>query len=390
MKIARSLYPFGFLFLISLLTGCIDSKPWYSDRYDRHQIEQPGPVATDPAVDYTLWMIGDCGKSPADKPWPTFELLKQQLGEAPQNSAVIYLGDNIYELGLPADTAPDRKEMERRMTAQLAPTLGYPGQVIVIPGNHDWAQGKEDGYAARLREEAFVEQHLQRGNTYLPDQGCPGPYELALGDSIVLLAYDSQWWLHKHKKPGKAEGCSAETDADFLADFDAALARHAGKQILIAAHHPFYSYGPHGGHYHPLCHLFPLLMLNSKLWVPLPVLGTLAVAYRKFHGNIQDIPHPRYRAMRDALEDKFEKIPDLIYISGHDHNLQYLPKDSRHYIVSGTGSKGNYVSHGRKALFTDAERGFGKLTFLQDGSRILEFYVIDRKGTASCTFSQTW
>ncbi len=380
----------GLLFsLLAALVSCTAPKPWYNKDYDTQQLDRPYAALDDSEVAYTLYMIGDCGNSSPTQPWPTFELLKRELKSATANCGVIYLGDNIYELGLPADTAPDRKEMERRMTAQLAPANGFAGRVIVIPGNHDWAQGKPDGYAARLREEKFVEGHLQRGNTYLPDDGCPGPYELALTDSITLLVYDSQWWLHPHQKPGKAEGC-AETDADFLADFQAALARQQGKQIVVAAHHPQHSYGAHGGHYHPLFHLFPMLMFKHNAWVPLPVLGSIAVWYRKFHGNIQDIPHPRYRSMRDALESQFSAHPGLISLAGHDHNLQYRTLDGRHYIVSGAGSKGNYVGHGKRARFTDAEMGFGKLIFRKDGGRVLEFWVPGPKGDGVLRFWEEW
>lgn len=365
------------------------AKPWYNKNYDQKVLDRPYVAPDEASVAYTLYMIGDCGISSPTKPWPTFELLKRELRSAPAASGVIYLGDNIYEVGLPVDSAPDRKEMERRMTAQLAPTTDFAGDVIVIPGNHDWAQGAPEGYAARLREEQFVEQHLGRGNTYLPDKGCPGPFEVALTDSITLLVYDSQWWLHKHQKPGKAEGC-AQTDADFLADFQAALTRNRGKQVLVAAHHPQYSYGAHGGYYHPLYHLFPLLMFKHNLWVPLPVLGSVAVWYRKFHGNIQDIPHPRYRALRDALERQFAAFPGLISLAGHEHTLQYRAVEGRHYIVSGAGSKGNYVGHGKRAQFTDAEMGLAKLLFMKDGSRVLEFWIPGPQGDGVLRFWEEW
>lgn len=372
-----------------LAVGCTAPKPWYHSAYATDQLARPYAAPDDAEVAFTMYMVGDCGMSYPDKPSPTFALLARELTAANANSAVIYLGDNIYEVGMPADSAPDRKEMERRMTAQLAPTEGYAGKVIVIPGNHDWAQGGTDGYAARLREETFVEDYLQRGNVFLPDNGCPGPLELALTDSIVLLAYDSQWWLHKHQKPGQAQGC-AQTDADFLADFQAALERNKGKQILIASHHPFHSYGAHGGYYHPLYHIFPLLMFKHHLWVPLPVLGSAVVWYRKFHGNIQDIPNPRYRAMKTALEAQFAQYPGLVVLSGHDHNLQYLPVEGRHYIVSGSGSKSAYVAHGKRAHFTDAEPGLAKLIFMRDGSRVLEFWVPTADGIGALRYIEAW
>jgi hypothetical protein len=372
-----------------LLAGCTTPRPWYNQSYNQQLLETATPPLPTAPGTFTLFMIGDCGKSAADKPSPAFAELKKQLSEAGPNSAVIYLGDNIYEYGLPADSAPDRKEMERRMTTQLEPANGFQGKTIVIPGNHDWAQGKPEGYAARLREEQFVEKHLNQGNTYLPDDGCPGPFELPLNERITLLAYDSQWWLHAHEKPGKAEGCATDTDAEFIAAFKAALERNKDKQIIVAAHHPFHSYGAHGGHYHPKFHLFPLLMFKKNLWIPMPVLGSVAVWYRKYVGNIQDIPNKRYKALKTELEAAFSQYPGLIYVTGHDHNLQYLPIDGRHYIVSGSGSKSNYVGHGKKALYTDAGIGFGRLIFDESGKERLEFFVAEPEKTHT-RFVKEW
>lgn len=376
------------LLLVSMVAACGAPHPWYRKDYDRHRLEPSSrPLPTAPGS-FTLYMIGDCGKSYPGKPSETFAALADDLKQAGPNSAVIYLGDNIYDFGLPADSHPDRKEMERRMTVQLEPTQGFAGKVIVIPGNHDWDMGGRDGYAARLREEAFVEKHLDQGNTFHPDQGCPGPNEIALTDSITLLIYDSQWWLHPHTKPGKDEGCASGTDQEFLAAMAAALERNRGKQVIVAAHHPLHSYGAHGGHYHPKFHLFPMLMFSKKLWIPLPVLGTAAVWYRKFHGSIQDLPHPRYRDMKEGLEALFQQYPGLIYISGHDHNLQYLPVDGRHYIVSGSGSKSQYVGHGKRAQFTDASLGYGRLVF-EGGRCRLEFFAQARGGRYG-RFLQEW
>ncbi len=361
-----------------LLTACGAPKPWYRKEL-RSEVEGFVPVKIEEG-DYQLFLIGDCGKVPEGDLPPVFETLTKQLEAADKNSGIIYLGDNIYEYGLPAPDDPERGEMERRMTVQLNPTKNFKGRVLVIPGNHDWEQGKANGWATVNREEAFVEAHLKRGkDAYLPDDGCPGPREIQLGNQQVLLVYDSQWWLHKHEKPGKANGCNASTDEEFLNNFKAALDRNAGKQIIVAGHHPLHSYGPHGGHFHPSNHLFPMRMFKHNLWIPLPVLGTVAVIYRKYFGNIQDIPNRRYTALQKDLDALFESQPGLIYVSGHDHNLQHLKRDGRHYIVSGSGAKSTYVSHGKNAEFTDAEKGFGKMVLKQDGTVWLEFWAIAKK-----------
>ena len=366
------------LLALTTLSACGAAKPWYNKRL-RSEVANFKPVEVE-KDDFQLLLIGDCGKVPEGEMQPVFVKLQEELSVAGKNSGIIYLGDNIYEYGLTAPDAPDRAEMERRMTAQLRPTENYEGRVLVIPGNHDWAQGKPEGLAARLREEEFVEAHLQRGEeAYLPNNGCPGPDEIVLTDNAVLLVFDSQWWLHKHEKPGKAQGCDATTDEEFLANVKAALQRNEGKEIIVAAHHPLHSYGPHGGHFHPSNHLFPMRMFKHNLWIPLPVLGTVAVVYRKYFGNIQDIPNRRYTQLQTELDALFAKYPDLIYVSGHDHNLQYLPQEGRHYIVSGSGVKSTYVSHGKNAAFTDAEQGFAKLVLKQEGAIWLEFWAENPK-----------
>ncbi|MBK9453525.1 MAG: hypothetical protein IPN95_29895 [Bacteroidetes bacterium] len=66
-------------------------------------------------------------------------------------------------------------------------------------------------------------------------------------------------------------------------------------------------------------------MFKKNLWIPMPVLGSVAIWYRKYVGNIQDIPNKRYKALKTELEAVFAQYPELIYVTGHDHNLQYLP-----------------------------------------------------------------
>jgi predicted phosphodiesterase len=384
----RSFRLLSLIFALCLGLQACAPHPWY--RRDVRNWAADIPQTPD-APAFTLYLIGDCGNPSAKQTEPTLAMLKAKLADESSNSAVLFLGDNIYEYGLTAPDAPDRKEMERRMTAQLDATQDYSGNVYVIPGNHDWAQGKPQGLEARLREEQFVEDYLQRGNAFLPDNGCPGPYELELAPNIVLLAFDSQWWLHKHKKPGKADGCEAGTDEEFIADFKAALERNKDKKILVAAHHPLHSYGAHGGFYPPLYHLFPLLMASHKAYIPLPILGSIGVWYRKYIGSIQDLPNKRYKSLQRKLDALFVDYPGLIYISGHDHNLQYLRLGNQHYVVSGSGSKSTYVGHGNKALFTDAEKGISQLTFTQSGKTHLDFWIPNADGaTAKRVFATEW
>ena len=190
-----------------------------------------------------------------------------------------------------------------------------------------------------------------------------------------MLIIDSQWWLHYWEKPDSHSDCDAKNDDAFLADLRDALERNKHKRVVIAGHHPLYSYGNHGGKWSLKDHLFPLTEINKNLYIPLPVLGSAYPFYRGVIGNIQDIPNYRYRELQKELTSLFNEYENIIYAAGHEHNLQYIPKDGQHYIISGSGSKETYVKRSKKAGYVQMKKGFGTLSFYEDGDVWLEFIL---------------
>lgn len=309
---------------------------------------------------YNLFFIGDAGDSYTSS--KTTQILKRYLQQFQTNSAVVFLGDNIYPNGMPDSNSTERKNAEKAITSQMDILKNYRGKIIFIPGNHDWRQGKSNGLKYVNNQERFIENYLNRGNVFLPDNGCPGPVEVSLSDSAVMLIIDSEWWFYKNEKPGKQE-CDISGDSDFILKIQQALLRNKGKQIIFVAHHPLYSYGAHGGYHALREHFFPLVQLNKALWIPLPVLGTAYVLFRK---NIQDIKNKRYQQLKNALTGLFEPYRNLIYVSGHEHNLQLINERDHYFIISGSGSKATYVKKKTNALFGDSKNGFVQIT-LQEG-----------------------
>ena len=92
--------------------------------------------------------------------------------------------------------------------------------------------------------------------------------------------------------------------------------------------------------------------------LPLPVAGSVYPVYRKYFGAYEDMSHPRYRRMRKKLLRLLHNHQNIIYVAGHDHNLQYFPVKGNHYLVSGSGSKTAFVKKGGKAAFTHEHKGF--------------------------------
>jgi hypothetical protein len=331
-------------------------------------------------VAYTVFLIGDVGAPSLTIQEPTLALLQKQLEASDTASAVIYLGDNIYQKGLPDSAERHRKESEQYLLEQLKVTDNFPGRVFFIPGNHDWARSGRKGWERMHNQENFVEAYLKRGNVFLPDNGCPGPVEIPLGENLVLIVLDTQWFIHPWDKPGEDSDCEAKTADQVLIQLDDIVKRNMHKQILVTSHHPMYTYGSHGGYYTAKQHLFPLTDLHKDLYIPLPVLGSVYPLYRTLFGDPQDTPHPRYRLMRKALINVFGQHPSLVHAAGHEHTLQHIVRDSLNFIVSGAGCKQSHVADGKYARFTDIGEGFGKLKYFTNGEVWLEFWKPEKEG----------
>ncbi|GAA5033070.1 hypothetical protein GCM10011506_22640 [Marivirga lumbricoides] len=321
--------------------------------------------------------MGDAGLPKTNPLEPSLALLQAKLqGSNAENTSVVFLGDNIYDAGLHPEEHPHRKVEEKRINAQLDILKKFNGRIIFLPGNHDWQRWGKQGNEFVQRQEKYVESYLNKGNTFLPDGGCPGPVEIELNEHLVWLILDTQWWLHGYGKPrGAKDGCTVATKEEYLKQLEDVLAKNQQKQIIVSAHHPLYSNGTHGGYFPLKDHIFPLTHLKPYLYIPLPVIGSLFPLYRKHIGHIQDIPHPEYQEMVKALSDRFNQYENVVYTAGHDHTLQYQKEKNIHHIISGSGTKEDYFKRDDTIIFGQSARGFAQLNYYEDGSLWLQFLV---------------
>jgi len=368
------------VFMLVVLSGCFNARPYYSSSNLDWMDHKPESGA---AIKFTVFLIGDAGEPSLDLLEPTFKLLGSQLDKADSNSAVIFLGDNIYFNGLPLKGDKQRNIAEKRIDEQLKILLGYKGKVFFIPGNHDWNKGKINGLNAVNRQEQYIENYLNKGNVFLPDNGCPGPVEIRLSDDLVLIVLDTQWWLNSSEKPyGETSECDVKNELEYLIQFRDKFNGNKDINKLVVAHHPLYSNGYHGGHFPLKHHIFPLTAKKKKLFIPFPIIGSLYPLYRKFLGSIQDIPHPKYQALKKGLLDVIDDYDNVIYASGHDHNLQYIMKNNNHFLVSGSGSKAGHVAKRHNASFTHAHKGFMKLNYYTNGEIFIDVWEPKNDGSS--------
>lgn len=323
---------------------------------------------------YSVFLLGDAG-APAAEGDAVLNALRAQLQGLGSNSSLILLGDNIYQFGLPDADDPDRADAERRMRQQLDLHRAFSGRIFAIPGNHDWDKGRRDGWQRIKNQQDFVHQYLGRSDVFYPNDGCPGPVEIQLSDSLTLVLMDTQYWVHPWAKPGDDSDCSAKTLPDFLTQLDDILFRNRHRRVVVAGHHPMYSHGEHGAYFTLKDHLFPLTDIRKWLYVPLPGIGSIYPIYRSVFGSLQDLPNPVYKEMRNGMVGIFKKYTNLIYTNGHDHNMQLIRRDSLYYLTSGSGSKHTPVKKAKESLFAAEKKGFARLDFGDGDQLTISFFT---------------
>jgi hypothetical protein len=375
----RSLHTFIALLLIFVLPSCATFKVQYAKSQKNWKTTVPKPT-TD--LEHTLFLIGDAGNSKdGNTPSPALATLNKHLEMAGKNSHVVFLGDNIYPVGMPPKSKDeDRVKSENRLDDQLNILNDFEGTPIFIPGNHDWIKY---GLKGIRRQEKYIEKHLNAGieeeddwkNYFLPDNGCGGPELIEVNKNLAYLIIDSNWYLRDWNKDAAINnGCAAKNRTVFNFLFEETLRKNRNKNVVVLMHHPLFSYGPHGGKYAPKMHFFPLTEINKNLYLPLPGLGTLAALGRGTIGSRQDLAHPGYRQMKKALLAGAGKNGSFIFAAGHEHNLQYIEDEKHQYIVSGAGSKVSPSGMGKWAEFAYGGQGFAKLEFHTDGSTWVEYW----------------
>jgi hypothetical protein len=372
-----------------LASACSHATPF------RREPFEPAPPPDPARIAQRLLLIGDAG-DPRPDAEPALEALRRQAGLLAERTTVVFLGDNVYERGMP-DAAPgsaaeeERRDAERRVDAQIDAATAAGARAIFVPGNHDW-DPRGGGRAGRVRNlDAYLTGvRRERGAdvSLLPRGGCPGPAAVALGAELTLLALDTQWLLEAlGGRVPDAGDCAQATLSQVQRALEDGLVEAAaqGRWAVVVAHHPLETRGPHGGFSDWRGHLFPFSQAGDYVpraleWLPLPGLGSLLVGLRACCSpSRQDLSSGAYRELRASLGASLGRArragaAPLLYAAGHDHGLQlFLGGDGPHYaVVSGLGSssKATPVGDGERTLFahSNARRpGFVVVELRVDG-----------------------
>ena len=311
-------------------------------------------------VIHSFYLIGDAGNSNLNKKDSALSYLEQEIKSANKNSTLIFLGDNVYQKGIPEENSKNYKLAEHRLKVQTDIGKKFPGKTFFIPGNHDWYSGLK----GLKRQEKLVEEALGK-NTFLPEKGCPLE-KIEVNDDINIIVVDTHWFVTNwDKHPGINDDCEIKTREKFFEEFEGLLKKSQGKTTLIALHHPMFTNGPHGGYYSFKSHMKPL-----------PIFGTALNVLRKTSGVTNtDQQNEKYNQLRKRIISLAQQNEKVIFVSGHEHSLQYIVQDNIPQIVSGSGSKITATKNVNGGVFSYGTQGFARLDIYEDGASTVHFYT---------------
>lgn len=327
------------ILLLLLLIGAVSS--YCQERY------------LDSVVSRTI-LIGDAGEMDMQQDGVIQHAVKRVIAG---KTNVFYLGDNIYPRGMGLPGSKEEQQTKDIITSQYKPFRAVDVPVYFIPGNHDWDKSGPLGLAKIKRQGAFLKEQNDQSLALVPSEGCPGPIEIPITQNMVVIAFDSEWWLYSYNKTNEAGVCECNTKEEMLSKLKLLLEKNKHKMILLASHHPFQTYGSHGGYYSFKDHVFPLTSLKKGLYIPLPVIGSLYPLMRTVFANPEDMGHRLYQEMVSRVDGVFAGFPNLVHVAGHDHGLQFI-KSGQTQVVSGSGAKHNYVKKGKNALYASTLPGY--------------------------------
>ncbi len=311
---------------------------------------------------HSFYLIGDAGNSTLSEDSPALKYLKKKIENSTKTSTLIFLGDNVYETGIPKKKSKKYPLAKRRIEAQTDIAKEFKGNSIFIPGNHDWYNGLK----GLKREEKLVEKALGK-KSFLPQNGCPLE-KVNISKDIVLIIVDTHWYVTNwNNHPTINDNCEIKTRAKFFDEFEGLIKKARGKTTIVAMHHPMFTNGSHGGKY----------SFSSNM-SPLPILGNIKNLIRETSGlSNTDIQNKKYNELKKRIVTLSQENDKTIFVSGHDHNLQYIVQDNIPQIISGSGSKSMATKLSKGAKFTYAAQGFAKLDIYKNGASEVSFYTVN-------------
>ncbi|WP_449399075.1 hypothetical protein [Chryseobacterium wanjuense] len=248
---------------------------------------------------------------------------------------MLFLGNNFSPSGFDkTDTAA-----VKRFDGQLSLFKNFKGNVLFIPGSTEWKKGSN----GIKQEQDYINTSLGSNTHFLPKNGCPVK-KISVDNTIDLLLLDSEWAIMDWNKfPNINDQCDIKNKTAFYTEIENQIVKSQNKTVLVAVCHPPESYGKYNN-------------------------------FLSFGLNPQEINNKHYKEFSDRLFTIAQRFKNVIFVAGHETNLQYINDRDIPIIISGSAITGRNVKSGSNSKFSSNDEGFAKITSYTDGSLELAFY----------------
>lgn len=343
-----------FLFAVFGATSIMDLDPVEFPETLAGTVAIPEPAR----VDAIVFFVGDAGAAEWGKS-PLLASLQHQVEQwsaaLHRDSAVTiaFVGDNVYPQGVHNHDDPRFAADSAQLWSQVMLLGGAEAKRnssigLFVSGNHDWGNTTGDEGFLRVRNQDVLLSVARKAGyrvALLPSAGDPGPDYRDLRRNVRIAFFDTHWFLQER---------SPELRFQFFSRLRQTLDGARDREVILVAHHPYHSAGPHGA--------------------IIPGYHTLGVAsvLKEAGALVQDLNSPPYDELLAGLRRTFASSgkPPLIYAGGHDHSLQVLSSagelDPRFVLVSGAGSKSSSIRMEPGLVWGADEPGYMMLVFRKD------------------------
>ncbi len=278
----------------------------------------------DTEVAHTFYTTGNLGTARFDEGNKVLEEIAARMEEKEKNATLLLIGNNLPE---------------KSPGGLLEKVKPFAKRTVFIPGATDW----ESGLKSLKKQEVFLEKSLDNKNVFQPENGCP-LVKINVTELVDLLILDSQWALSDWDEiPDINADCDIKNKTAFYEEVESEIIKSQGKTVLIATYHPIATYGRYG-------HSFALGI------------------------NSQNINNRHYKEFSERLLTIAQLSENVIFLSGHEKNLQYISEKNIPVIISGAGGHIRRSGMGKNSLFHYNDHGFAKISVMKDGAVWISFY----------------
>ncbi|RYJ44236.1 hypothetical protein [Flavobacterium beibuense] len=278
-------------------------------------------------VSHTFYLTGNGGREGDST---VLEALGRSLEGQDENTSVLFLGNNAESKTAFPGT--------HRLDQQLSAVRDFKGKIVFVPGYDDWKKGVS-GIKA---QQEYINSRLSH-KSFFPTDGC-ALKKIEINQHCDLLLIDSQWALMDWDDlPGLNRDCDLKTKEDFYAELEHEINKSEGRIVLIAMCHPVASGGRYGSSY-------------------------------SFGIDRRDIANKHYKEFSDRLLTMAQRFRDILFVAGHEQNLQFIHARGIPVVISGSARQGDKPRHAPDTGFVSGDRGFARITIYSDKAADVSFF----------------